>query len=137
MDTLVHFGLLNAVLATVLALLAAAARLLRFRPASVHALWLLVLLKLITPPFLAIPIGWLPRDATTPPAHELISNSTPGTGEHDEPTAHSREFVSSDQSLPQLSERPDEFGASSSPPMSLDTGETTSPMIPELDEEVS
>src|SRR5215831_409166 len=61
MDTLVHIGLLNAVLATGLAILAAAARVLRRRPAFVHALWLLVLLKLLTPPFLVIPISWLPR----------------------------------------------------------------------------
>jgi beta-lactamase regulating signal transducer with metallopeptidase domain len=61
MDTLVHLGLLNAVLATLLALLAAAARWLRFRPALVHALWLLVLLKLLTPPFVAVPVTWWPR----------------------------------------------------------------------------
>jgi beta-lactamase regulating signal transducer with metallopeptidase domain len=60
MDSLVHLGLLNAMLALLLALLAAAARYVRCRPPLVHALWLLVLLKLITPPFIAVPIAWLP-----------------------------------------------------------------------------
>src|SRR5262249_42510892 len=64
MDTLVHLGLINAALATVLALLAAAARCVCRRPAVAHALWLLVLLKLLTPPFVPVPISWLPRPAT-------------------------------------------------------------------------
>jgi beta-lactamase regulating signal transducer with metallopeptidase domain len=66
MDSLVHLGLLNGVLATLLALLAAAASYLRCRPPVVHALWLLVLLKLITPPFIAVPISWLPRPNSDP-----------------------------------------------------------------------
>src|SRR6516225_6107694 len=74
MNTLVHLGLLNAVLATFLALLALAARFLCRRPALVHALWLLVLLKLLTPPFLALPITWLPspESATPPPAAKAV-----------------------------------------------------------------
>ena len=50
MDTLLHVGLGNALAATVLALLAAATGRLCRRPAVTHALWLLVLLKLVTPP---------------------------------------------------------------------------------------
>jgi beta-lactamase regulating signal transducer with metallopeptidase domain len=66
MESFVHLGLLNAALATLLALLAAAARWLRFRPALAHALWLLVLLKLLTPPVLTVPIAWWPRPETVP-----------------------------------------------------------------------
>src|SRR5437667_428240 len=58
MGTLLEIGLSNAAVASVLALLAAAgARLVR-RPALAHALWLLVLLKLLTPPLVTVPIAW-------------------------------------------------------------------------------
>ena len=57
MDTLLHVGLSNAVLATALALPAAAASRLR-RPALAHGLWLLVLLKLLTPPLWRVPVPW-------------------------------------------------------------------------------
>ena len=56
MDALLQIGLTNAVMATVLAILAALASKLCRRPAVAHALWLLVLLKLLTPPLLWIPI---------------------------------------------------------------------------------
>src|SRR6266404_5788812 len=58
MDMLLHVGLANAVLATGLALVAWVAGRLARRPALAHALWLLVLLKLITPPLLTVPISW-------------------------------------------------------------------------------
>lgn len=50
MDTLEQVVLGNAVAATALALLASAVGLVCRRPALVHSLWLLVLIKLITPP---------------------------------------------------------------------------------------
>jgi beta-lactamase regulating signal transducer with metallopeptidase domain len=57
MDLLLHVGLSNAVVATALALIAAVASVLwRRRPALVHGLWLLVLLKLLTPPLVRVPI---------------------------------------------------------------------------------
>lgn len=56
MTTLVEVGLSNAVAALVLAVVALLAGLCRLRPAVVHALWLLVLLKLVTPPLLRIPV---------------------------------------------------------------------------------
>ncbi|MGE3804291.1 MAG: M56 family metallopeptidase [Gemmataceae bacterium] len=56
METLVQLALTNAVMATLLALVAGLAGLLRLRPALVHGLWLLVLLKLVTPPFVSIPV---------------------------------------------------------------------------------
>jgi WD40 repeat protein/beta-lactamase regulating signal transducer with metallopeptidase domain len=57
MQALLEIGLSNAVVAAALALVAGASRLLR-KPALTHSLWLLVLLKLITPSLLAFPLGW-------------------------------------------------------------------------------
>jgi beta-lactamase regulating signal transducer with metallopeptidase domain len=66
-EMLLRIGLTNAVLATFLALaVAGVARWCR-RPALVHVLWLLVLLKLVTPPLVIVPIAW-PADAATRPA---------------------------------------------------------------------
>src|SRR5712692_5030790 len=56
MRTLLEIGLANAVMATVLALLAAGVSLFCRRPAVRHVLWLLVLLKLITPPVMPVPV---------------------------------------------------------------------------------
>jgi beta-lactamase regulating signal transducer with metallopeptidase domain len=64
-ETLLQIGLTNAVVAAGLALLAAAVGKLCRRPALAHALWLLVLLKLITPPLVMIPIA-LPEAADDP-----------------------------------------------------------------------
>ena len=59
METLLHAGLSNAVSATFLALLVAClGRVLARRPAVLHCLWLLVLLKLVTPPLYEVPIPW-------------------------------------------------------------------------------
>lgn len=58
METFLRAGLGNALLATVLALVAAGAGLvLRQRPAVRHGLWLLVLLKLVTPPLWVVPLA--------------------------------------------------------------------------------
>jgi bla regulator protein blaR1 len=55
-------ALSNALAATVLALLVAClGRVLSRRPALMHCLWLLVLLKLITPPLFEVPIPWASR----------------------------------------------------------------------------
>jgi beta-lactamase regulating signal transducer with metallopeptidase domain len=64
-DDLVRLGLLSGVLVVPLALLAAGVGRFARRPALAHGLWLLVLLKLVTPPFLAVPI---PRPGDPPPA---------------------------------------------------------------------
>jgi bla regulator protein BlaR1 len=56
MQTLLEIGLANALMASALAVLAAFASLFCRRPVLRHSLWLLVLLKLITPPFLPVPI---------------------------------------------------------------------------------
>jgi bla regulator protein blaR1 len=57
MERLLTLGLGNAASATVLAILVAGlGRLLARRPAALHCLWLLVLLKLVTPPLCEVPI---------------------------------------------------------------------------------
>src|SRR6516165_7077324 len=61
MDALLEIGLSNALVAGALALLAGVSRVFH-RPAFTHSLWLLVLLKLITPPFFAIPVSWPARE---------------------------------------------------------------------------
>ncbi len=59
MDTLWQAGLSNAVSATFLALLVAClARVIARRPAVLHCLWLLVLIKLVTPPLVHVPLPW-------------------------------------------------------------------------------
>jgi beta-lactamase regulating signal transducer with metallopeptidase domain len=59
MNTLLGIGLANAVLASLLALVVAVVSRLYRRPALLHSLWLLVLIKLITPPFLPLSFTWL------------------------------------------------------------------------------
>ncbi len=59
MENVLHLGLSNAVASVGLALVAAAAAfLIRRRPALIHALWLLVLLKLFTPALVRLPAPW-------------------------------------------------------------------------------
>jgi WD40 repeat protein/beta-lactamase regulating signal transducer with metallopeptidase domain len=64
--TVLELGLSNLVVAAVLAALALAAGTWGKRPALTHALWLLVLLKLVTPPVVNLPVRLLP--ASEPPA---------------------------------------------------------------------
>src|SRR5438270_1630815 len=59
MRTLLDLGLTNAVLATVLAIIAAVVGRLCRRPALTHSLWLLVFLKLLTPAFVPVPLPHL------------------------------------------------------------------------------
>ncbi|MHB1423140.1 MAG: M56 family metallopeptidase [Gemmataceae bacterium] len=66
MDDLLSIAVSNAVAATVLALAAIVVEAVYRRPALVHGLWLLVLLKLLTPPLLFLPISW-PTAAELPP----------------------------------------------------------------------
>jgi beta-lactamase regulating signal transducer with metallopeptidase domain len=64
-ETLLHIGLSNALLATALALPAALVSRFCQRPALAHGLWLLVLLKLFTPPLFSVPV--LRLSPSTPP----------------------------------------------------------------------
>ncbi len=75
MDTILQTGLSNALVASALALVAVLVGYFYRRPALVHGLWLLVLLKLVTPPLVPIQIAWPaqvePRPAANaPPAIE-------------------------------------------------------------------
>ena len=56
MDLLLGIGVGNAMMGTVLAVLAAAVGRVARRPAVAHALWLLVLIKLLTPPLVLLPV---------------------------------------------------------------------------------
>jgi beta-lactamase regulating signal transducer with metallopeptidase domain len=95
-DTLLHIGLSNAVAAGALAVLAGAVGYFCRRPAVRHALWLLVLLKLVTPPLVDIRI-WRPADlapvaeeTAAAPAVELVAlapDDDPAPDEGAEPPA--------------------------------------------------
>src|SRR5262245_56067006 len=76
MESLLRAGLSNAVAATLMALLVTClSRPLARRPAVVHGLWLLVLLKLITPPVYEVPIPWPVASAgPTPTSAEPAPN---------------------------------------------------------------
>jgi bla regulator protein blaR1 len=65
MQTILEIGLSNAVIATLLAVLALIVTRLWRGPALSHALWLLVLVKLITPPLVHISIPWFVQPGTT------------------------------------------------------------------------
>jgi beta-lactamase regulating signal transducer with metallopeptidase domain len=79
METLLYIGLCNAVLATLFALLAAAVSLVVRRPALCHSLWLLVFLKLITPPLyhVALPALAAVKDVA---AEETMAELQPVSG---------------------------------------------------------
>jgi bla regulator protein blaR1 len=73
-ETLWRAGLNNAVSATFLALLVAClGRVLTRRPAVLHCLWVLVLLKLLAPPLLHVPLPWRdPFAADRAPASVML-----------------------------------------------------------------
>ena len=60
MSLLLEIALSNAVVATLLALLVVLVSRFCRRPALIHGLWLVVLLKLVTPPVIPVPVGILP-----------------------------------------------------------------------------
>src|SRR5262245_40072665 len=66
MPSLIETGLANAVCAAILALFVLAIGRIWRRPALLHGLWLLVLLKLVTPPLLPLPVRVLPAEAPAP-----------------------------------------------------------------------
>src|SRR6266536_1877990 len=67
MNDLLHIALSNAVAAMALAVVAALTGRLCRRPALTHGLWLLVLLKLVTPPLLTIRIPWVDVASSSAP----------------------------------------------------------------------
>jgi bla regulator protein BlaR1 len=70
MQSFLSLALSNALLATVLALLAAVVTRVCRRPVVRHALWLLVLLKLITPPLFPLSVAWPRSEENESPAAE-------------------------------------------------------------------
>lgn len=74
MEELMRAALTNALTATALAAVAAGlALILARRPAVVHCIWVVVLLKLVTPPLIEVPIApFVPEPAPTP---ELVAVS--------------------------------------------------------------
>jgi hypothetical protein len=58
METLLRIGLSNAVVALLMALVVVTVACVWRRPAVLHALWLLVLVKLVTPPLIWVRIPW-------------------------------------------------------------------------------
>ena len=59
MTHLMHLGLSNALVAVPIAVVAAIVTWrARCRPALAYGLWLLVLLKLLTPPLVGVPLSW-------------------------------------------------------------------------------
>src|SRR5438552_1039484 len=80
MGTFLEVGLSNAIVASVLAVLAAIASRIGRRPALAHGLWLLVLLKLVTPPLVRVPLPWLSgeepaRASYSLPPEDFAANS--------------------------------------------------------------
>jgi beta-lactamase regulating signal transducer with metallopeptidase domain len=68
MDALLHIALSNAVVSGIMAaLLLPPARWMR-RPALTHAICVLILLKLLTPPFVNLPVTWNSAEAPSPHA---------------------------------------------------------------------
>jgi beta-lactamase regulating signal transducer with metallopeptidase domain len=86
MESLVQIGLSNAVVALVLAAVAALLGAVLRKPALTHGLWLLVLLKLVTPPLVLIPIGWS-EPARSPEVEVTLrgSDAEPAEGDGAEP----------------------------------------------------
>src|SRR5262245_24440114 len=89
MDTLFHAGLSNVLTATILAaLVACMARPLARRPAVLHCLWFVVLLKLVTPPLYEVPIRlpeilrehWVSSQPDRPSDADLIDRFDAGVG---------------------------------------------------------
>ncbi len=92
MPLLLEIGLANAACAAAIALLALCVSRVCRRPALMHALWLLVLIKLVTPPIFSLPVRLLPA----PEATMAASAPTPATSPSNpapEPTHATGEFL--------------------------------------------
>jgi len=89
MESLLYTGLSNALVAGVLALLAAGIGCVSRRPALVHSLWLLVLVKLITPPLLPLPVIRLSLSEPRPAEGDVVvpteGSAAPDPGDVREP----------------------------------------------------
>ena len=78
MGPLLQVGLSNGVMALVLAAVAACAGRWCRRPAVAHGLWLLVLVKLVTPPLVLVPVAWPESDEpAAPPVVAMVAEPQP------------------------------------------------------------
>lgn len=77
MDDVLNIGLSNAVVAVLLAVIAIVVGMICRRPALVHGLWLLVLLKLVTPPLVRVPIAWSGAPESVPAEAAAIDETSP------------------------------------------------------------
>src|ERR1700732_3715872 len=85
MPVLLEIGLTNAVLAALLALVVFGLTRICRRAPVVHALWLLVLIKLITPPLVSCPLAWPPgQERVSPPGLNAVGTSALATDVRDE-----------------------------------------------------
>jgi beta-lactamase regulating signal transducer with metallopeptidase domain len=105
-DAIVEVGLINALLAAALAVAAAAVTSVCRRPALAHALWLLVLLKLVTPPLLPVAV---PRPAAA--ARDAVAAGAPPPA--DPPRITEPVFEPADEPV---ADAPDVAGADEVPP---------------------
>ncbi len=98
MTTFLHVGLSNALLATLIALVAIAVSRRWQHPPLLHSLWILVLLKLLTPPLVTLPITRpLPADSHLGEAvRDAIPESAPASGPTVPVANLARESFSSD-----------------------------------------
>jgi WD40 repeat protein/beta-lactamase regulating signal transducer with metallopeptidase domain len=82
MDLLLHIGLSNAVAGFVLAIAAYAICRWRHRPVWAHWLWLVVLLKLVTPPLIPVPLPplWPTEPSMTKPTSTRGESTVQGVG---------------------------------------------------------
>ncbi len=82
-EVLLRMGLSNALFAPALALLATGVGATVRRPQLAHLLWLLVLLKLVTPPLVTIPVVAIPQAPTTAAAVDAYARlGLPFAGRH-------------------------------------------------------
>jgi beta-lactamase regulating signal transducer with metallopeptidase domain len=85
MDSLLNTALSNALVALALAVVVVLAALVCRRPALLHGLWLLVLLKLITPPLVQVELPWPAlgpsAESAEPPLPEPTALPAPGVAE--------------------------------------------------------
>src|SRR3954469_21880135 len=77
MQAILHIALSNTLLAGALALVALAVSRVFRRPALSHALWLIVLLKLITPPLWNVALPLIPAERTQKPPLPPMELSMP------------------------------------------------------------
>jgi beta-lactamase regulating signal transducer with metallopeptidase domain len=86
MTAMLQIGLANALIATLLAIVISGVTRFARQPALVHALWLLVLIKLVTPPLVTIPWHWPSR---SPEIAEVSIAAWPIAMETDDPATSS------------------------------------------------